>query len=212
MSPCSSRLRFVAPLLTILLAGLLPLMTPAKASGQTSYYASAYQVPRAMAAVPADPYAWNATPAVRVPSATERTFPFLLLFDGTYATAPTQSPYVVQRAVGAANQLQHKGYRMGGGHARVADSAYDCSGMVSYVLIQAGLLASPLPSEGFARYGSPGPGRFITLYVKPGQHVFMSICGLRLDTGWGTGSTTGPRWQPKSRPISGFILRHPPGF
>ena len=32
------------------------------------------------------------------------------------------------------------------------------------------------------RYGEPGPGRWITIYARNG-HVFMTLCGLRLDTG-----------------------------
>ena len=101
----------------------------------------------------------------------------------TDATRPPRSaPAQVQYAVHAGNSIQNKPYRRGGGHGSVEDNAYDCSGSVSYVLIKAGLLRSPLPSSGFANYGLPGPCRYITIYVKPGDHVFMTVCGLRMDT------------------------------
>ena len=134
-----------------------------------------------------------------------------LRFNGRFAAAPSTMPAQVQYAVNAANSLQNKPYRRGGGHAHVEDRAYDCSGSVSYVLIKAGLLRAPLPSTGFASYGLPGPGRYITIYVKPGQHVFMTVCGLRMDTGGGS-DEEGPRWRAKPRSADGFMMRHPAGF
>lgn len=145
------------------------------------------------------------------PVATARVYPTLLRFDGRYATAPLNAPTQVQYAVGAANSLQRKPYSRGGGHKYVEDRAYDCSGSVSYVLIKAGLLRAPLSSAGFASYGLPGPGRYITIYVKPGEHVFMTVCGLRMDTGGGS-DEEGPRWRAKPRAADGFIARHPAGF
>ena len=137
--------------------------------------------------------------------------PNLLRFDGRYAAVPMTFPGVIQHAVYAANSLQGKPYRMGGGHSKVEDSAYDCSGSVSYVLIRSGLLRAPLSSKEFANYGRPGPGRFITIYVKPGEHVFMTVCGLRLDTTGGR-EGEGPRWRPTPRSASGFVMRHPVGL
>jgi len=137
--------------------------------------------------------------------------PNLLRFDGRYAAVPITFPGAIQHAVYAANALQGKPYRMGGGHNKVEDSAYDCSGSVSYVLIRSGLLRAPLNSNEFANYGRPGPGRFITIYVKPGEHVFMTVCGLRLDTTGGR-EGEGPRWRPVPRSASGFVMRHPVGL
>jgi len=127
--------------------------------------------------------------------------------------APTGGvPYTVQRAIEAGNFLQTKPYIWGGGHGSVIDSGYDCSGSTSYVLIQAGLLHRPLTSSGFARYGLPGPGKWITIYAGRG-HVFMTICGLRLDTGGRAGrGESGPRWVSTSRCSAGLTVRHPPGF
>jgi hypothetical protein len=65
-------------------------------------------------------------------------------------------------------------------------------------------------SKGFLHYGKQGGGDWITIYVRHG-HVFLTIAGLRLDTGWGA-NREGPRWRPESRPSKGHVMRHPPGL
>ncbi|MBB5350422.1 hypothetical protein HNR46_000646 [Haloferula luteola] len=132
-----------------------------------------------------------------------------LLRDGL-AYAPPGAPEVVKRALQAGNRLQNKPYKWGGGHAVFDDSGYDCSGSVSYVLREAGLMKGQLPSRGFFSYGKKGAGDWITIYVRDG-HVFMTVAGLRLDTGYG-GGRTGPRWKPMPRPSSGHVMRHPSGY
>jgi hypothetical protein len=117
----------------------------------------------------------------------------------------------VQYAINAANFLQSSPYVRGAGHGRVEDGAYDCSSSTSYALIKAGLLKAPLTSIGFANYGQAGEGRFITIWVKPGEHVFMTVCGLRLDTSGGKVGE-GPRWRTKGRSYAGFSPRHPFGL
>jgi hypothetical protein len=119
-------------------------------------------------------------------------------------------PIQVQYAVNAANYLQHKPYVYGGGHRSIEDQAYDCSSAVSYALIKGGMLKKPLTSTMFAHFGAPGPGRFITIWVKPG-HVFMTVCGLRLDTTGGR-AREGPRWRTERRNYAGFTPRHPVGL
>jgi Putative peptidoglycan binding domain len=115
----------------------------------------------------------------------------------------------VRRVVAAANRIAGKPYKYGGGHARWEDSGYDCSGSVSYALHGAGLLASPLTSGGFMRYGDPGPGRHITIYASP-SHVYMTVDGRRFDT---TGrNESGSRWQADDRSSAGYVVRHPPGL
>jgi lysozyme family protein len=119
------------------------------------------------------------------------------------------APVAVRRAIAAANRIAAFPYRYGGGHRTFSDSGYDCSGSVSYVLHGAGRLRSPLDSSALMSYGSPGPGRWITIYAHPG-HTFMVIRGRRYDT---TGrSTTGSRWQPTRRSTAGYVVRHPPGL
>ena len=66
-----------------------------------------------------------------------------LLPDGS-AAAPAEAPPEVQAAIFAANKLLDKPYKYGGGHAKVEDSGYDCSGTVSYALLAAKLIKSPL--------------------------------------------------------------------
>ncbi|MFC7337946.1 NlpC/P60 family protein [Haloferula chungangensis] len=131
------------------------------------------------------------------------------LIDGL-AYAPKDAPMAVKRAIQAANRLQGKPYKWGGGHARLNDDGYDCSGAVSYVLREAGLMQGQMPSSGFFNYGKRGEGRWITIYVRPG-HVFMTIAGLRFDTGWGA-NRTGPKWLTKTRPGKGHVMRHPSGL
>ena len=126
------------------------------------------------------------------------------------AYAPRNAPLAVKRAIAAGNRLQGKPYKWGGGHARHDDSGYDCSGTVSYVLREAGLLRGSMPSSGYFRYGKKGEGRWITIYIRKG-HVFLTVAGLRLDTG-GPGDRTGPRWKPETRQSRGHVMRHPAGL
>ncbi len=136
-----------------------------------------------------------------------------LLPDGT-AAAPAAAPQAVKEAIWAANRLQDKPYKYGGGHAKVEDSGYDCSGTVSYALHHAGLLKTPLDSGSFMRWGSRGKGDWITVYTNPG-HAFVVIAGLRLDTsaaGERRSSGKGPRWRSNLRGGRGFRLRHPEGL
>lgn len=132
-----------------------------------------------------------------------------MLKDGI-AYAPRSAPYAVKRAIAAGNSLQGMPYKWGGGHAREEDSGYDCSGTVSYVLREAGLMDGSLPSRGYFEYGKKGDGKWITIYVRKG-HVFMTVAGLRLDTG-GPGGETGPRWKTQTRQGKGHVMRHPSGY
>ena len=131
---------------------------------------------------------------------------------GRVAVATDDLPATVQRAIEAGNRLQTKPYKWGGGRSPLEDTGYDCSGSVSYVLIKAGLLDEARTSRTFATYGVAGPGKWLTIYAGPG-HVFMTVCGLRLDTGGRGGmGESGPRWSPNPRYGSGWTVRHPPGF
>lgn len=126
------------------------------------------------------------------------------------AYAPRSAPAAVKRAIAAGNRLQGKPYKWGGGHGRQLDSGYDCSGTVSYVLREAGLMKGSLPSSGYFSYGKKGEGKWITLYIRKG-HVFMTVAGLRLDTG-GPSGRSGPRWKPETRQSKGHVMRHPKGY
>jgi len=123
---------------------------------------------------------------------------------------PVDAPDAVKHAVGAGNRIAGRPYLYGGGHRSFESRGYDCSGTASYVLHGAGLLSTPMPSDGFRHYGAPGPGEWITIYAKRG-HVFTVVAGLRMDTGW-NGEREGPCWSTMSRPAKGYVLRHPPGL
>ena len=129
------------------------------------------------------------------------------------AAAPELAPPAVQQAIWKANLIVGKPYRYGGGHGRFEDDGYDCSGTVSYALNGGGLLAKPLDSSSFMRWGAAGKGSWVTVYTNPG-HAFTVIAGLRLDTSAAgdPSGAKGPRWRPVLRKTSGFRARHPLGL
>jgi len=115
---------------------------------------------------------------------------------------------VVQRVTAAGDRIASLPYRYGGGHGSFQDSAYDCSGSVSYALHGGGLISSPQDSTGLESYGAPGPGKHITIYANSG-HTYMVVNGRRFDTG--AQSQTGSRWASPQRDNSGYVVRHPVG-
>jgi hypothetical protein len=130
------------------------------------------------------------------------------------ATVPPGAPARVAQIIRGANEVARKPYVYGGGHGRLAeetwiDTAYDCSGSVSYALAGAALVASPMDSSTLARWGRPGPGRWVSIYANAG-HAFMTVAGLRFDTSGR--QEGGSRWQTASRSVAGFAVRHPPGL
>jgi hypothetical protein len=152
----------------------------------------------------------SATSRVYRPTPMAAGYPQYLHYNGKYAAVPPGVPPAIYRAVTAANELQGKPYKWGGGHRRLYDRGYDCSGSVSYILFKAGLIRGPLTSREFRRIGRPGPGRWLNLYVS-GDHVFVSICGLRFDTSdYGSNRGDGPKWRPTARKFPGFEVRHLP--
>jgi hypothetical protein len=134
------------------------------------------------------------------------------------AIAPSNAPAKVKAIIAAANKIVEKPYRYGGGHGKWNDSGYDCSGSVSFALHGAKLIGRPMDSTEYMSWGESGSGRWVTIYAN-GGHVFMTIAGLRFDTGYrdsygkahGAKPGSGPRWG-KPRPTSGFKVRHPSGL
>jgi hypothetical protein len=131
------------------------------------------------------------------------------------AIIPDTAPRKLVALMHAANDVAHKPYVYGGGHGRVAgeiwtDSAYDCSGSVSYALAAAGYLKGPETSGTLMGFGKPGPGKWVTIFANAG-HTFMVVAGLRFDTSGR--QNTGTRWQPaNARSYAGFTVRHPVGL
>jgi hypothetical protein len=134
--------------------------------------------------------------------------------DGT-ALAPADAPPAIQSAIAAGNAIHTLPYRWGGGHRTFFDSAYDCSGAVSYVLHAAGFLSSPEPSGPLASsWGVPGKGRWITVYANS-SHAYMVVAGLRFDTsavGERLNQGSGPRWRHTKRKARGYTAKYFPGY
>jgi cell wall-associated NlpC family hydrolase len=126
--------------------------------------------------------------------------------------APANAPIQVQRAIWAGNQIRNKPYRVGGGHGKWHDTAYDCSGSVSFVLHGAGLLKVSEDSGEMESWGQTGLGQWITVYTNAG-HAFIQIAGIRFDTSRESDPNpppgTGPRWRPIMQSAPGFMPRHP---
>jgi cell wall-associated NlpC family hydrolase len=128
------------------------------------------------------------------------------------AVAPLDAPPVVQEIINAGNEIAHLPYRFGGGHGTFEDTAYDCSGSLSFVFAAAGLLDTTVTSGQLMTWGKPGPGKWITVFAAPG-HTFMYVAGLRFDTV--ALAQTGSRWSNTSADepdLSSFVVRHPPGL
>jgi cell wall-associated NlpC family hydrolase len=174
-----------------------PTVTPTTTPGTTSTTPDASTMGGAAFGV--DP---NQTPAM--PKAT--------IINGK-AYPPVDAPQEVKEAIWAANEIVGMPYKYGGGHARVKDSGYDCSGTVSYALHGGGLLDTPLDSSSFLSWGEAGTGSWITVYTNPG-HAFVVIAGLRLDTSAAgdPSDKDGPQWRPVLRNTKGFKARHLIGF
>jgi cell wall-associated NlpC family hydrolase len=134
------------------------------------------------------------------------------LTPGGLAVAPVGAPAAVQEVVAAGNQIARLPYRYGGGHMTYEDTAYDCSGSISYVFAAAHLLDHTVVSGDLENWGRAGPGRWITVFAN-GGHVFMYVAGLRFDTV--ALAETGSRWSDRTADepdISTFSVRHPAGL
>ncbi len=128
------------------------------------------------------------------------------------AVAPVAAPAAVQAVIAAGNQIARLPYRYGGGHMTYEDSAYDCSGSISYVFAAAHLLDHTVVSGELEHWGDPGPGKWITVFANAG-HTFMYVAGLRFDTV--ALAETGSRWSDRSADepdLKTFSVRHPPGL
>ena len=132
-----------------------------------------------------------------------------LTHDGL-AIAPIGAPAPVQAVINAGNEIARLPYRFGGGHGTFVDTAYDCSGSLSFAFAAAGILNTTMTSGELMSWGDAGAGKWITVFANNG-HTFMYVAGLRFDTV--ARAQTGSRWS--NRPATernGFVARHPPGL
>jgi hypothetical protein len=128
------------------------------------------------------------------------------------AIPPVNAPPAVQAVIEAGNEIAHLPYRYGGGHTTYEDTAYDCSGSISFVFGSAGLLNSTVVSGQLENWGARGPGKWITVFANAG-HTFMYVGGLRFDTV--ALAEGGSRWsnRPADEPdLKTFAVRHPIGL
>jgi hypothetical protein len=125
------------------------------------------------------------------------------------AVAPAGAPAPVASLIAAANAIAQLPYKYSGGHKSFEDTAYDCSGSVSFALHGAGLLSTTLDSTGLSHWGASGPGTWITIYANK-THTYLVVAGLRFDTSGQ--KTAGTRWQTAPRSNHGFKVRHPLGL
>lgn len=129
------------------------------------------------------------------------------------AAIPRGSPKRVRDLIARYNGIVGKRYKWGGGHGKLVDTGYDCSGAVGYGLIKGGLLRTTMVSGSFARWGAAGAGRWVTVYAHK-SHVYIEVAGLRLDTSsvGDRGGRSGVRWRPVIGKRGGFKVRHPVGL
>jgi cell wall-associated NlpC family hydrolase len=159
----------------------------------------------------ADP--WSSIPALPISMTPTVAGKTAMIRRNGLAAVPLGAPATVRAIITAANQIIGKPYKWGGGHGRLVDTGYDCSGSVSYALVRAGLLAYPMVSGTLAHWGTAGAGSYVTIYANK-SHVYMEVAGLRLDTSsvGDPSGQSGVRWRPPIGKRFGFAVRHVAGL
>ena len=148
---------------------------------------------------------------------------------GGCAAAATDSG-AVRRMVIEADRIDalRLPYVWGGSHGQSPtppDGPFDCSSAVSHLLQVAGFDNPTMTTTGLISWGDPGPGRLVTIHVKPfgaDAHTFIEFRrGITPPAHryWGTSRTNAngsPGWIPQSAFSAGYLagyqLRHPPGL
>lgn len=147
------------------------------------------------------------------------------------ASAPNDA---VGRMVAEAERLSalrpQSEYVWGGSHGESptpANGPFDCSSAVSHLLQVGGLQNPTMATPELAKWGEPGPGRWVTIWVKPydnhgAAHTiieFMPGVTPASERYWGTSGFIaaghGPGWIPESTIsfrgyLEYFVQRHPP--
>jgi hypothetical protein len=120
-------------------------------------------------------------------------------------------------------------YVWGGSHGESptpADGPFDCSSAVSHLLQVGGFGNPTMATPELARWGEPGPGRWVTIFDKPhgeDAHTFIGFSPEVTPASeryWGTSGLVEPGHGPGFIPesvfsagyLSGFLQRHPPGL
>lgn len=204
-------LAFLIAGVVVVLPGQADAATKADGTGGTSYTSSTHggTAAQAQASQEAPVPTATAPSSTAVPGSTAvPAAPATIGPDGT-ATAPAGAPPVVVALIAAGNQIATLPYKYGGGHGSFTDTAYDCSGSVSFALHGAGLLDATLDSTELSTWGRSGAGRWITIYANK-THTYLVVAGVRFDTSGQRAA--GTRWQAALRSNKGFKVRHPAGL
>jgi cell wall-associated NlpC family hydrolase len=183
-------------LIALLFAAVL-VVIPARADAAEPTGGTAYRAPTAK------PKGSGTATSAQAP------LPTATVGDDGLAVAPAGAPPQVAALIAAGNAIASTPYRYGGGHGSFDDTAYDCSGSVSYALHGAGLVDATLDSTGLSLWGAAGAGAWITIYANK-THTYLIVAGLRFDTSGA--KAAGTRWQAAPRSSKGFKIRHPLGL
>ena len=120
-------------------------------------------------------------------------------------------------------------YVWGGSHGTSPtppNGPFDCSSAVSHLLQVGGFHNPTMDTTQLVNWGPPGPGRFVTIFVKPygpDAHTFIEFMpGVASPSQryWGTSGIAAPGKGPgfiadslfSAGYLSGFQQRHPPGL
>jgi hypothetical protein len=123
----------------------------------------------------------------------------------------------------------HTEYVWGGSHGSSPtppNGPFDCSSAVSHLLQVGGFENPTMDTTALVRWGLPGPGRYVTIFVKPygpEAHTFIEFMpGITPPTQryWGTSGIAAPGKGPgfitqedfSAGYLAGFEQRHPPGL
>jgi hypothetical protein len=123
----------------------------------------------------------------------------------------------------------HTSYVWGGSHGETptpADGPFDCSSAVSHLLQVGGFGNPTMDTTLLISWGEPGPGRYITIFVKPygsEAHTFLELMPSVAPPNeryWGTSGIAAPGKGPgfiaeslfSDSYLAGFQQRHPPGL
>lgn len=146
------------------------------------------------------------------------------------AVAPDEAVARMVTEAGRLSALRPRSeYVWGGSHGESPtppDGPFDCSSAVSHLLQVGGLGNPTMATPELAGWGEPGPGRWVTIFVRPygGEaHTFIRFSAEVTpppERYWGTSGFVepghGPGWIPESTfsagYLAGFQQRHPPGL
>lgn len=149
---------------------------------------------------------------------------------GGSCEAPTEA---VAAMIAEADRLSamrpHTEYVWGGSHTLTPtppNGPFDCSSAVSHELQVGGFKNPTMDTVALAKWGEPGPGKWVTILVKPYEPEAHTV--LKFMPGvtppdkryWGTSGFIerdhGPGWIPESTFDAGYLARfterHPPGL